>query len=69
MVFHWSPSDSKSPHVSITLVSIIAALKNAVDGLTSSSDFQLFQPPIVSNAPIIIVKIGQNTEKNPGDLS
>ena len=30
MVFHWSLSDSKSPHVSRTSLSILAILRNAV---------------------------------------
>ena len=39
MVFHWSLSDSKSPQVSTTLLSILAVLNNAVVWMVSS------QPP------------------------
>ena len=36
MVFHWSLSDSKSPQVSRTLLSILAVLNNAVVWMVSS---------------------------------
>ena len=43
MVFHWSLSDSKSPQVSRTLLSILANLSNSVVWLISTrpliSDF------------------------------
>ena len=61
MVFHWSLSDSKSPQVSRTLLSILAVLNNAVIWMVST------HPPIskssspfsnslvtVPNAPITI---------------
>ena len=59
MVFHWSLSDSKSPQVSRTLLSILAVLNNAVIWMVStrpptSKSFSLFSSPLVtvSNAPI-----------------
>ena len=36
MVFHWSLSDSKSPQVSRTLLSILAGLNNAVVWMVSA---------------------------------
>ena len=36
MVFHWSLSDSKSPQVSKTLLSILAVLNNAVVWMVST---------------------------------
>ena len=36
MVFHWSLSDSKSPQVSRTLLSILAVLNNAVVWMVST---------------------------------
>ena len=36
MVFHWSLSDSKSPRVSRTLLSILAVLNNAVVSMVST---------------------------------
>ena len=36
MVFHWSLSDSKSPHVSRTLLSILTVLNNAVVWMVST---------------------------------
>ena len=36
MVFHWSLSDSKSPQVSRTLLSILAVLSNAVVWMVST---------------------------------
>ena len=61
MVFHWSLSDSKSPQVSRTLLSILAFLSNAVvwrvstHPLTSKSS-RPFNNPLVTvpNAPITI---------------
>ena len=59
MVFHWSLSDSKSPQVSRTLLSILAVLSNAViwivttRPLTSESSRPFNNPfVIVSKAPI-----------------
>ena len=44
MVFHWSLSDTKSPQVSKTILSILADLTNAsLDDLHSSSYFQVLQ--------------------------
>ena len=39
MIFHWSLSDSKSPQVSCTLLSIMADLSNAVVWVVSSRPF------------------------------
>ena len=36
MVFHWGLSDSKSPQVSSTLLSLLAVLNNAADWMVSS---------------------------------
>ena len=36
MVFHWSVSDNKSPHVSRTLLSILAVLNDAVVRMVST---------------------------------
>ena len=61
MVFHWSLSDSKSPQVSRTLLSILAVLNNAVVWMVStrpptSKSSSPFSNPlvIVPNAPITI---------------
>ena len=61
MVFHWSLSDSKSPQVSKTLLSILAVLNNAVVWMVStrpptSKSFSPFSNPLVTvpNAPITI---------------
>ena len=61
MVFHCSLSDSKSPQVSRTLLSILAVLKNAVVWMVStrpptSKSFSPFSNPLVTvpNAPITI---------------
>ena len=61
MVFHWSLSDSKSPQVSRTLLSILAVLNNAVVWMVStrpptSKSSSLFSNPLVTvpNAPISI---------------
>ena len=35
VIFHWSPSDSKSPQISRTLLSILADLNNAVTWMIS----------------------------------
>ena len=51
---------SKSPQVSRTLLSILANLNNAVgsfDGLSSSSDFQLFQFPYHAFETILIASV------------
>ena len=59
MVFHWSLSDSKSPQVSRTRLSILAVLSNAVVWIVStrppiSKSSRPFNNPlvIVPNAPI-----------------
>ena len=61
MVFHWSLSDSKSPQVSRTLLSILAILNNAVVWMVStrpptSKSSSPFSNPLVTvpNAPITI---------------
>ena len=61
MVFHWSLSDSKSPHVSRTRPRILAVLSNAVVWIVStrpptSKSSRPFKNPlvIVPKAPIII---------------
>ena len=61
MVFHWSLSDSKSPQVSRTLLSILAVLNNVVVRMVStrpptSKSSSPFNNPlvIVSKAPITI---------------
>ena len=47
MVFHWILSDSKSPQVSKTFLTILADLSNVVVWMVSppSSDFDFFLPP------------------------
>ena len=61
MAFHWSLSDSKSPQVSRTLLSILAVLNNAVVWMVStrpptSKSSSPFSNPLVTvpNAPITI---------------
>ena len=61
MVFHWSLSDSKSPQVSRTSLSILAVLSNAVVCIVStrpptSKSSRPFNNPLVTvrNAPIKI---------------
>ena len=61
MVFHWSLSDSKSPQVARTLLSILAVLNNAVIWMVStrpptSKSSSPFSNPLVTvqNATIII---------------
>ena len=61
MVFHWSLSDSMSPQVSRTLLSILAVLNNAVVWMVStrpptSKSFSPFNNPFltVPNAPTTI---------------
>ena len=64
MVFHWSLSDSKSPQVSKTLLSILAFLNNAVVWMIStrpptSNSSRPFNNPLVTvpKAPITISTI------------
>ena len=61
MVFHWNLSDSKSPQVSRTLLSILAVLHNVVVWIVStrpptSKSSSPFSNPLVTvpNAPITI---------------
>ena len=61
MVFHWSLSDSKSPQVSRTLLSILAFLNNVVVWMVStrpptSKSSSPFNNPLVTvpKAPITI---------------
>ena len=61
MVFHWSLSDSKSPQVSRTLLSILAVLNNVIIWIVStrlptSKSSSPFCNPLVTvpNAPITI---------------
>ena len=61
MVFHWSLSDSKSPQVSRTLLSILAVLNNVVvwmfsTRLPTSKSSSPFSNPLVTvpNAPVTI---------------
>ena len=61
MVFHWSLSDSKSPQVSRTLLSILAVLNYAVVWMVStqrptSKSSSPFNDPLVTvqKAPITI---------------
>ena len=61
MVFHWRLSDSKSPQVSRTLLSILAVLNNAVVWMVSTRPptYKTFRPfsntfVAVPNAPITI---------------
>ena len=63
MVFHWRLSDSKSPQVSRTLLSIMAVFKNAVVWMvstpTSKSSRPFYNPLVtVPKAPITIGIIG-----------
>ena len=58
MVFHWSLSDSKSPQVSMTRLSILAVLSNAVAWIVStcpptSKSSRPFNNPLVT-VPITI---------------
>ena len=61
MVFHWSLSDSKSPQVSRTLLSILAVLSNDVVWMVSTrpptfKSSSPFRNPLITvpNAPITI---------------
>ena len=63
MVFHWSLSDSKSPQISRTLLSILTVLKNKVVWMVSTRPLNCkssssFSIPLVTvlNAPITIGK-------------
>ena len=52
MVFHWGESDSKSPHVARTLLSILAVLNNALVWVVSTRP-----PTSKSSSPFIIIII------------
>ena len=54
MVFHWSFSDSKSPQVSRTLLSILAVLSNAVVWIVSTCP-PTFKSSRPFNNPLVIV--------------
>ena len=61
MIFHWSLSDSKSPQVSRTLLSILAVLNNTVVWMVStrlptSKSSSPFNNPLITvpKAPIMI---------------
>ena len=58
MVFHWSLSDSKSPKLSRTLLSILAVLNNAVVWMVStrlptSKSSRPFNNPLVT-VPLLL---------------
>ena len=64
MVFHWRLSDSKSPQVSMTLLSILAVFNNAVVWMVStrsptSKSSRPFNNPLVTvpKAPITMINI------------
>ena len=62
MVFHWWLSDSKSPHVSRTLLSILAVFNNAVVWMVStrpltSNSSRPFNNPLVT-VPKALITIG-----------
>ena len=62
MVFHWSLSDSKSPQISTTLLSILAVLNNAVVWMVStrpptSKSSSPFSNPLVT-VPNVLITIG-----------
>ena len=63
MVFHWSLSDSKSPQVSRTLLSILAVLDNAVVWMvstrppTSKSSSPFSNPLVTVPNPLITIGI------------
>ena len=54
MVFHWSLSDSKSPQVSRTLLSILAVLSNAVVWMVSARP-PTFKSSSPFNNPLVTV--------------
>ena len=56
MVFHWNLSDSKSPQVSKTLLSILAVLNNAVVWMVSTS-----MPSSPFDNPLVTVPKAQIT--------
>ena len=54
MVFHWSLSDSKSPQVSSTLLSILAVLSNAISWIVSTRS-PTYKSSGPFNNPLVIV--------------
>ena len=54
MIFHWSLSDSQSPQVSRTRLSILAVLSNAVVLIVSTRP-PTSKPPRPFNNPLVIV--------------
>ena len=54
MVFHWSLSDSKSPQVSRTLLSILSVFNNAVVWMVSTRP-PTFNSSLPFNNPLVIV--------------
>ena len=54
MVFHWSLSDNKSPQVSVTLLSILVDLNNAVVLMVSSRPL-IFKSSSPCNNPFVTV--------------
>ena len=57
MVFHWSLSDSKSPQVSRTLLSILAVLNNVVFWMVSTCPLTS-KPPFLLAVPKAPITIG-----------
>ena len=57
MVFHWNLSDSKSPQVSWTLLSILAVLNNAVVWMVSTRPPTSKSSSPFSNSLVIIIII------------
>ena len=68
-VFHWSLSDSKSPQVSRTLLSILAVLNNTVVWMVLHSSINLqvlhssvnFQVPFFNKPLVTVLKSSQST--------
>ena len=56
MVFHWSLSDSKSPQVSRTLLSILAVLNNYVVWMVSTRPPNSNSPSPFSNPLVTVLK-------------
>ena len=56
MVFHWNWSDSKSPQVSMTLLSILAVLNNAVVWMVSTRPLTFKSSSPFSNPLITVPK-------------
>ena len=56
MVFHWSLSDSKSPQVSKTLLSILSVLNNAVVWMVSTRPPTSKSPSPFNNPSVTVPK-------------